>query len=640
MLIFLQEVIVSILTLLEIALFPILPFVEYLLEGGIRDLFILGTTYAVILSGILLLFHYGFKSIIAPRYFKLMWILIGLRLIIPFVPESEISLFNLFSEDPKIVQAEPFQADPDRMLSAYVVPGSPFTVLEPALTESADIMKQSNDTIAYIVVPSFWIWFLGAMFFIVQPVIANWRMNRRFRMIAPTIDERLNRLLVEIQKTMNCKRWVPIIITDQIPFPALMGLNFPRILLPTDIAETYSDDELRMIFTHELAHLKRRDIALNWVLAMIRVVHWINPLFWLVSSKIKKFGELTCDADVLKTLGAEKFRNYGDTLIKVAQRNPACKRTGLIAPVGLTGILSQKRNHKFLKSRIQQLKFSKQPQTRKRIILGWAIVASFIIFGMTNSAETALDPQKVRQLNKSAYSLNGFNYQTTPVAQKDKPLPKPEELTLRVYQVSNLVRDVKEGDKSASSITNFKSALKSIIHLSKFSSIMCHLKTKSLVIRATEEEHDKIREQIQYWRKHGWGQITVEIRFITLPEEYYYKNKRRFDNSGLSKPQFLPSEIPDLDTIFHPSEKGEKLPFNITRKYVTPKWISVYSFSESSRFIQHAQGNKRTNTLAAPKITLYSGQSVVISDEVRRPFVVGIKSGLNKNKQPMSRLSN
>jgi bla regulator protein blaR1 len=620
----------------DIILTPIAPFLEFMTEDGLTNLFLLATSYAAILAAVLILFHFCCKSIIAPRYFKLMWILIGLRLAIPFAPETSFSFFNLFYEGPTVVEAQPFQADPERTLTAQVIQGSPFPALEPVLSQTSDVLnKDGNEVYAIFFVLAVIIWLLGGIFFLIQPVIANWRMNRRFQIFEASTDHRLISILKETTLSMNCKRWVPIIITDQIPFPALMGWNFPRILLPTDIAETYSDDELRMIFTHELAHLKRRDIALNWVLAMIRVVHWINPLFWFVSSKIKKFGELTCDADVLKTLGADKFRSYGDTLIKVAQRNPACKRAGLIAPVGLTGILSQKRNHKFLKSRIEQLKYSKQPQTRKRMILGWAIIASFVCVGMTNSAVKELDPNLVPKPSEHLYPHPIPAPKYVP-QQSTSPYKIEESISLNqkeesisdndlviVYVVEDLIGKNTDKEKTEVELDKLKTFLLFDLKIKKVK-LVNQSSTASYVALTSEGNHKKIRERLQYFRKHGWRPIFVNPTIISIPEDQSLKIKKKFYEEAETKKTLNVNN-------FALTNSDHK---NINLKN---KWAVLLNNREVQNFISIAKEKHRAYIMANPTTGAPPTHSSSMSTRSVHHFVVGITEGKDKNNKKVNK---
>jgi hypothetical protein len=72
-----------------------------------------------------------------------------------------------------------------------------------------------------------------------------------------------------------------------------------------------------MIFLHELAHVKRGDILLNWVIIAVRSLHWFNPLVWLALRRLRADRELVCDAMVLTRLGSAERFAYGNTLIKL-----------------------------------------------------------------------------------------------------------------------------------------------------------------------------------------------------------------------------------------------------------------------------------------------------------------------------------
>jgi len=84
--------------------------------------------------------------------------------------------------------------------------------------------------------------------------------------------------------------------------PALFGFVRPRLLLPQGMLETYSLENLRYVFIHELAHLRQRDIYLGWLMALLQVVHWFNPLMWFAFGRMRADRELACDTLAISTL--------------------------------------------------------------------------------------------------------------------------------------------------------------------------------------------------------------------------------------------------------------------------------------------------------------------------------------------------
>ena len=88
-----------------------------------------------------------------------------------------------------------------------------------------------------------------------------------------------------------------------------------------------------MVFLHELAHVRRADILLNWLMLFVRSLHWFNPLVWLAMRRLRADRELVCDAMVLAHLAAEERRIYGNTLIRLLNDFPAAGFFPSLAPV-------------------------------------------------------------------------------------------------------------------------------------------------------------------------------------------------------------------------------------------------------------------------------------------------------------------
>src|SRR5262249_33664796 len=89
-------------------------------------------------------------------------------------------------------------------------------------------------------------------------------------------------------------------------------------LLPNDLSDTLSASELQHVLLHELVHIRRRDVLLNWVWISMQAWHWFNPVLWLAFRKLRAERELVCDAAVLACLPAGERGTYGTTLLRLA----------------------------------------------------------------------------------------------------------------------------------------------------------------------------------------------------------------------------------------------------------------------------------------------------------------------------------
>jgi beta-lactamase regulating signal transducer with metallopeptidase domain len=96
--------------------------------------------------------------------------------------------------------------------------------------------------------------------------------------------------------------------------PAVVGI-WPRLVVPHDYAERFSDAERRLIRRHERAHMRRRDPVANLFLALASVAFWFNPLVHIARRAIRLDQELACDALALEDPGLSR-RAYGEALLK------------------------------------------------------------------------------------------------------------------------------------------------------------------------------------------------------------------------------------------------------------------------------------------------------------------------------------
>ena len=59
--------------------------------------------------------------------------------------------------------------------------------------------------------------------------------------------------------------------------------------------DRFSEQELKVIFTHELMHVIHNDIFFRYLLALVTVFNFFNPLIWMFSEKFIKYAEYSCD---------------------------------------------------------------------------------------------------------------------------------------------------------------------------------------------------------------------------------------------------------------------------------------------------------------------------------------------------------
>ncbi len=172
-----------------------------------------------------------------------------------------------------------------------------------------------------------------------------WQITRLVRRAGTS--ERLVVIADNAQQFIGLNSKVRVMLTTNSMSPAVCGLFRPVILIPQSLAENFSDEQMRAVLLHELIHLRRRDVWVNFVQALLQIVYWWHPLVWLANARIRQVREEAVDDAVMLTL-RDEAESYAPTLLEVAKL--ALNRP--LASLGLVGILESRHS---LRQRIERL---------------------------------------------------------------------------------------------------------------------------------------------------------------------------------------------------------------------------------------------------------------------------------------------
>lgn len=100
--------------------------------------------------------------------------------------------------------------------------------------------------------------------------------------------------------------------------PALVGIVRPVVILPTELVERLTRQQIEHVLLHELAHLRRHDPWWMVLLLCMRAVFWFHPLVWLACRRIAALREIACDAIASVAIDADQ-NAYRQTLLECAR---------------------------------------------------------------------------------------------------------------------------------------------------------------------------------------------------------------------------------------------------------------------------------------------------------------------------------
>ena len=328
---------------------------------------------------------------LTPRWRSALWLLLLVRLAMPWLPESRVSAYNLLHMAPQwavpaLLQRVPMPAKPEAVRTAGT---------DTDATARAEIARPAPSATAatparvapsrYALFPLPWlplVWLAG-MFVVLGCAIAqSLAMASTIRRHRFVTDENTLALLEDCKQQTGIHAYLAVVETERVTSPALFGIVRPRLLLPTGSLATLSREQLRHVFLHELAHLRRHDIAVNWIMTLLQALHWFNPMVWYAFARMRADRELACDALALSHTRPEESREYGRTFVHLLERYAQARRLPSLA-----GVL-EKQNH--MKRRIAMIaRFHEMTGLRP-----FAVVLLFLALGAVTLTGAQSDPPK------------------------------------------------------------------------------------------------------------------------------------------------------------------------------------------------------------------------------------------------------
>ena len=235
-----------------------------------------------------------YKNKFSRRWQYYIWIIVALRFLLPFTPNTTIvgSLFAKF-DTATITNESP------------TIPNSPVFVNEDnrkteSMQTNRDIAPVAMREPFNIYVCLFFIWSVLALVLFVRKITVYQGFIQYIKAGNTEVsDIKILNLLSDCQEKLNIKTKVELSHNPLITSPMMIGFFHPSIVLPIGELE---DKELSYIFVHELIHYKQRDMFYKWLVQIVVCVHWFNPFVYLLEKEVNKSCELSCDEKVLSVL--------------------------------------------------------------------------------------------------------------------------------------------------------------------------------------------------------------------------------------------------------------------------------------------------------------------------------------------------
>lgn len=264
-----------------------------------------------IVIGMLLLLLPLINRSYSAKWRYLVWLIIAVRLLIPFSPsmpgEAPITIPSV-SQNVQI--SVPLPANTNLSEQTNIVPTQPTLVVTPNSSMVRTV------TLADLLPV---IWLIGAILFMAY-YFAGYVVFRKSTMRFSGIveDEQTLATFSQMKQEMGIKGNIKLIRSKKVQSPMITGFVKPIFLLPY---VEYSEADLDLIMKHELIHYKHKDIWNKLVMVVANAVHWFNPLVYVMRYRSNADIEMACDSELVEGTDTEFRKQYSETILSAIYKS-------------------------------------------------------------------------------------------------------------------------------------------------------------------------------------------------------------------------------------------------------------------------------------------------------------------------------
>lgn len=281
------------------------------------------------------------KNRFTARWKYVVWLAVAMSLLVPARLPSNFSLINFkvpgieSSGNEKITAKRIISADADSAnvnsskvnsedsstadskMQDTAVTGKAFTgaVLKDEVQSDSASASLSERHIVPLAAKIFMIvWLAGAVIKLLAEICAYcFSMRSLKRMSLPVNDLMKWKMYRDVCEQKGIRRRPELMQNAGLSTPLLAGLFRTKLYLP---AVSYSAEELKLVYHHELTHYLHRDLWYKMLLRICASVYWFNPALLFMLWEADKDIENLCDAEVVRVCSRAERKLYRKLLLR------------------------------------------------------------------------------------------------------------------------------------------------------------------------------------------------------------------------------------------------------------------------------------------------------------------------------------
>lgn len=169
------------------------------------------------------------------------------------------------------------------------------------------------------------IWILGVFACMFYAIIGYGMFLGKYQQsLRPVTDDRIREA---VSKTGIR---IAVFQSRQIASPMLIGIVRPNLVIPFD-QKQWTAAELELVVEHELCHYRKRDLLSKLLMTVVCCVNWMNPAVYLMRKQFFYDIELACDEAALRGRDLEERELYARMMLSFAGNKTAGNKPSVIS---------------------------------------------------------------------------------------------------------------------------------------------------------------------------------------------------------------------------------------------------------------------------------------------------------------------
>lgn len=256
------------------------------------------TALAIVLIRVL------FRRVLSPKAKYYLWLLLALRLMLPVLPQSSLSVQNVLPQRAAAVSVLPADV-PVATSEPMPIVEAPTAVQDTPAISSAPAPAEKSPPLPTVLL---WIYALSVGISALVYLVLYLRTARMLSKLPDCTDSET----LSVWQSLRPGLSLPASIRLKRGSQGMSGgLLHPTIVLPLEI----TGSDAAPILIHEAQHIAAHDLWIMTLYRLLRCIYWFNPVVWLCFRQAFFDSEGACDQRVLES-GLVSGKDYAQALYR------------------------------------------------------------------------------------------------------------------------------------------------------------------------------------------------------------------------------------------------------------------------------------------------------------------------------------